>query len=72
MTRRVRDTSKRAYEQILAEGLLSTMRLNVYVELYKHGPMTAAELDERMGGRRHEHKRLSELRDLGVAPGSAT
>ena len=64
-----RHTSTKVYRQIVAEGLLSKMRFAVYDLLYHDGPLTGAELDEMAyaaGGRGHYHKRLPELRDLGV------
>ncbi len=65
-----RDTSIEAFRQIQAEGLLSSMRFAVYQALYYSGPLTGAELDEKLrghlGNRGHYHKRLPELRDCGV------
>ena len=66
----VRDTSIQAYQTIEANGLLSEMRWNTYDCLYRHGPMTSSELDERMKKegtltRRSSQPRLHELRERG-------
>ena len=46
------------------------MRFLVYECLFEHGPLTGAEIDERLrgdrGGRGHYHKRLSELYALDL------
>ena len=67
----VRTTSLKVYDDIRVGGLLSRMRWAVYNHLFRCGPLTGAELDEQLrgakGGRGHYHKRLSELRDIGVA-----
>lgn len=66
---RMRETSEYAYLQIKEEGLLSKMRLQVYEYLYFNGPATGTEINLDMRGiegRDNYHKRLSELRDLGV------
>jgi hypothetical protein len=67
-----RQTSIDAYNKIRASGLLSKARWQVYNVLYWHGPMTAAELDEYLKKELNRErggfwKRLSELRDCGVA-----
>jgi hypothetical protein len=64
----MRSTSLKAYREIEASGLLSTMRWRVYRELFAHGPMTGQELDEALAheGRGHYHKRLPELLERGV------
>lgn len=62
----VRQTSRRVLQQIEENGLLSRMRFEVYKYLFKHGPLTGAEVDRDLGGQ-HFHKRLSELVDLGCA-----
>jgi len=58
-------TSIKAFKEITEEGLLSKMRYKVYKELYLNGPATGSELNNRLDGYSY-HKRLSELRDLGV------
>ncbi len=62
---RVRKTSFRAFSTILNQGLLSRIQELVYSSLYWHGPLTGAELNRQLSGSGY-HKRLSELRDLGV------
>lgn len=65
-----KETSFRCYQQIVAEGLLSRMRLAVWTEIIRHGPLTGSELDARLtasGGRGHRHKRLPELARVGMA-----
>jgi hypothetical protein len=64
-----RSTSAETYRQIEADGTLSAVRWAAYTCLFKHGPLTGAELDDTLkdsGGRGHYHKRLPELRDRGV------
>jgi hypothetical protein len=61
----VRDTSRKAYQQILYNGLLSQARMNVYHWLYHHGPATGSQVEKQLGYR-HANKRLPELRDRGV------
>lgn len=62
----VRDTSRSAYQQIKDEGLLSARRLAVYDVLFREPfPMTGREISEKLRDP-SAHKRLSELRDLGV------
>lgn len=72
--RGTRETSAQAYATIRDNGLLSRIRWVAYDALYRHGPCTARELRQRAGGdpgaadfTDSYHKRLSELRDLGVA-----
>jgi hypothetical protein len=65
----VRKTSIEVYHKIKAEGLLSTMRFAVYEELFLRGPMTGKELDKALGTD-SAHKRLSELKALGVVEDS--
>lgn len=66
----VRQTSLQAYNEIQANGLLSHMRWVVYDCLFRHGPLTAHELDKYLAKpgetKTSYHKRLSELRDMGV------
>lgn len=70
-----RRTSLEAYRIITGRGLLSPARDRVYRWLFDNGPATGSELNEALGegddkaGRRMGtgyHKRLSELKDLGV------
>jgi hypothetical protein len=65
----VRKTSIEVYHKIKAEGLLSKMRFAVYEELFLRGPMTGKELDKALGTD-SAHKRLSELKALGVVEDS--
>lgn len=68
----VRQTSIDVYHQIQDEGLLSKQRFNTYHILFHHGPMTASELAVKARGiygdtvQNPYHKRLPELRDMGV------
>jgi hypothetical protein len=67
----VRETSAEVYHRILAEGLLSKRRFEVYRTLYHHGPLTANELFRILEGstaivQANIHARLNELRDMGV------
>jgi len=61
----VRLTSQKAYKAIRDNGLLSRMRFRVYEQLHNHGPQTGSEVNYslRCGS---GHKRLSELKELGV------
>lgn len=43
----MRDTSKEAYQQICANGLLQQRQLETYEILYRFGPLTRNEIDER-------------------------
>lgn len=61
----VRQTSIDVYHRIKAEGLLSKMRWEVYDVLFREGPLTGKELDRKLGTD-SAHKRLSELKQLGV------
>ncbi len=65
-----RQTSIDVYHRIKADGLLSRMRWNVYDILFREGPLTGKELDKKMGTD-SAHKRLSELKVLGVIADSA-
>lgn len=60
-----RSTSQRTYRQITKEGLLPRRRLEVYQYVFKNGPCTAAQIEEGLANK-DAHKRLSELRDVGV------
>ena len=65
-----RRTSREAYDAIHEDQLLSSVRARVYYRLYHNGPLTGAELNDlistRTGVTPGFHKRLSELKDLGV------
>jgi len=67
----VKKTSAEVYEQIKLEGLLSKKRQEVYEILHLYGPMTGAQVAERMfmGGRKPASEtvrnRITELRDRG-------
>jgi hypothetical protein len=67
---KMRWTSEEAYRQIRDEGLLSKTRFLVYEYLRFNGPATGQEINDCLsgtsGGVKGYHKRLSELRDLGV------
>lgn len=66
-TKYVRPTSIKSYEEIVETGWLGKAQEFVFNYLYHHGPATGAEGDHSthsVGG--HFHKRLSELRDMGV------
>lgn len=59
----MRATSRTAYEEIVAEGLLPQRQLEVYMALY-HAPMsTGQELAKQIPG---AWKRLPELRRMGL------
>ena len=67
----IRTTSLKAYSQIKTEGLLSPIRERVYDFLFHNGPLTGTELNARLKSPvgitiPGYHKRLSELRELGV------
>ena len=65
--RHVRGTSKAVYHSIVASGLLGEMQQAVFDCLYRYGPMTGSEIDEKLtGSRGHYHKRLSELKKMDV------
>jgi len=68
-----RNTSKKVYKQIEAEGLLSGRRWNVYKTLFKIGPSTAAEISQadcssfkNPAKGDNSHARLSELKEMGA------
>lgn len=63
--RKGRSTSAEAYEAIKESGLLGKMQLRVLEVVANHGPITANEVNERLGGYGY-HKRLSELQRFGV------
>lgn len=61
----MRDTSQEAWERINASGILGKHRTLAYNTLFRHGPMTGAELSQVV---KHPGlwKRLSELEAVGV------
>lgn len=65
-----RRTSAEAFDAIKSRGLLSSARQAVYQSLYHWGPATGSEINKWFVGSGNAtpgyHKRLSELRDLGV------
>lgn len=65
-----RSTSVEVYHQIVENGLLTHQKALVYKHLYHHGPLTGRELTKALAEPGETatsyHKRLSELRDLGV------
>lgn len=67
----VKETSLTCYRQVVAEGLLSRVRLLVWEELARRGPVTGRELDAALAQpgetRTSYHKRLSELQRVGLA-----
>ncbi len=66
----VRDTSIEAYREIRDNGLLSRKRLEVYDILYRHGPLTGAQVSKRSAGHsavsETVRNRITELRDMGA------
>lgn len=60
----MRQTSIDAWEDIKASGVLGLEQLRAYECLFRHGPLTGREIDDRLGV--DMHKRLSELERLGV------
>jgi hypothetical protein len=71
MEKRVRDTSIDVYNRIRAAGLLSERRWQVYDILFREGPLTGAQVAERMrdlygirGFSESVRNRLTELRDM--------
>lgn len=66
MSKGVRETSKAAYRSIMGSGDLSNRQKRVYRYLRKHGPTTGRELNQYMSSP-DSHKRLPELRDVGLA-----
>ena len=63
--RKAQSTSAEAYEAIKESGLLGKLQLRVLEVVVNHGPITANEVNERLGGHGY-HKRLSELQRFGV------
>ncbi len=71
----IRQTSIEAFNQLKASGAITGRRLQVFEVLAKLGPMTAGELKEKMTeiidtraiDVASAHKRLTELRDSGLA-----
>ena len=67
----IRETSIKAYRQIVAEGLLSRERLRVYQYVFHHGPVTSGEAFARMvkdtrSPLSQSRARFTELRDMNV------
>lgn len=69
----VRDTSLEVYQQIRDSGYLSEKRFVVYETLFKHGPLTGAQVadliknqDPNVPHSETIRNRLGELRDQGV------
>jgi len=67
-----RNTSIKAYNEIMSEGLLGKRQMQVYSTLYAIGPATAAEVSEADTGSftnpskgDNSHARLSELTEMG-------
>lgn len=67
----MRDTSIEAFRKITENGWLGRTQEAVYTCLYHHGPLTRSELDASL---KHSeevnpsyHKRLSELKRMGLA-----
>lgn len=67
-----RQTSIETYHQIVAEGLLSMRRLQVYQVVFESGPLTGTQIAQKVkaqhGSWSHSEtirNRLTELRDLG-------
>lgn len=67
--KRIKVTSREAYEKIKASGQLSRMRMKAYSLLRYYGPLTGQEIDAKGTGTQQQslHKRLSELETLGLA-----
>ncbi len=69
---RVRQTSRLAFEHLVASGALPNRRREVYAEIYKHGPGTSAEiLRHRLEANPIEvltqgRARFTELRNAGL------
>ena len=59
-----RETSRKAYLELVSNGRLGTMQYQVYTALERLGPATAQELVS--AGTTGAWKRLPELRDLGI------
>ncbi len=62
----MRRTSIQAYQYILSSGILGQRRTTAYRLLYANGPATAQEL-QKVSNVPGIWKRLSELREMGVA-----
>ena len=67
----VRETSREAYEKVIASGLITGQRLRVFNALFEHGPATASELFRAMQGstsmvNSNVRARIGELRDMGA------
>ena len=60
----IRETSVDAWHDIQASGVLGTEQLKAYGCLYKYGPQTGRELNDKLGP--DMHKRLSELERYGI------
>jgi len=67
--KRIKTTSREAYERIKENGQLSKMRMKTYKLLRYYGPLTGQEVDAKGSGTQQQslHKRLSELETLGLA-----
>ena len=65
-----RDTSIAVYHQIIAEGLLTKLKLQVYECLYEHGPLTQNETFVKLNLPKIKQDsikpRFAELKELGV------
>lgn len=62
-----RETSKSAYQSIMANGTLSQRRRDVYDILYKYGPLSASEVCQKLSLPRDSvSPRLSELQRLSI------
>ncbi len=61
-----RRTSRKVYEQIKQEGLLSERRMEVYRCVFLHGPLTAMEAFEKLKLNTNQSGRFTELREMGV------
>ncbi len=59
-----REASPVAYKNIVDNNYLVGRSLDVYKELYKSGPLTGRELDERIG--HNAHSRLADLKRCGI------
>ena len=71
----VRQTSIKAYRKIKESGSLSKRRWEVYDTIFKHGPMTATEVANKMRDYcnsimftavKNIHSRVTELKDMNV------
>lgn len=67
----IRSTSVETYRRIRDDGLLSKKRMEVYDVLFRHGPLTATQVAQKMPGHKSQsvganvHARLGELRATG-------